>query len=86
MEACSRSRTECVKYLLEHGADIKLVLRPLNGNTAFEMACKADAVECARLLLQHGADVNSASTVKNGIGCPAFVSLAKTPLLKINIE
>ena len=52
---------ECVKLLLEHGADINI--KENYGWTALHMACRYcnedSSIECVKLLLEHGADVNA---------------------------
>jgi ankyrin repeat protein len=50
---------ECVRVLLEHGADVHAVSPTFGNVTPLHSAAAADSVEIVRLLVEHGADVNA---------------------------
>ncbi|KAF5892098.1 ankyrin repeat and SOCS box protein 18-like isoform X3, partial [Clarias magur] len=53
--AAAQGFTECLVYLLEHGAHPNL---SAGGKAALHEACTNNNTECAELLLEHGADPN----------------------------
>jgi ankyrin repeat protein len=56
MIACYRGRTECAKYLLEHGAQVN---QTSDEGSALQAACYQNNLELAKLLIQYGADLNN---------------------------
>lgn len=56
--AAAQGFTDCLMYLLEHGAQPNL---SAGGNAALHEACANGNTECAELLLEHGADPNQQS-------------------------
>jgi len=50
---------ECVRVLLEHGADVHAVSPTFGNVTPLHSAAAADSVEIVRMLVEHGADVNA---------------------------
>jgi len=61
--ACKLGNESMVKYLVEHGADIKI--RDKNNRMAFSVACESGNEHLVRYLVKLGADTNHKS--KNGI-------------------
>ena len=53
--AAAQGYSDCLQYLLEHGAHPNLVA---GGRTALHEACINSTTECAELLLAHGANAN----------------------------
>ncbi|KAG7455272.1 hypothetical protein MATL_G00254870 [Megalops atlanticus] len=56
--AAGRGFAECLKHLLQRGADVEL---SPGGTTALHEACESGQGECARLLLSYGANANAVS-------------------------
>lgn len=54
----SRGFTECLRLLLQRGADVELAP---GGITALHEACENCQPECTELLLSHGANANAVS-------------------------
>jgi ankyrin repeat protein len=50
---------ECVRLLLEHGADVHAVSPTFGNVTPLHSGAAADSLEIVRLLVEHGADVNA---------------------------
>ena len=50
---------ECVRVLLDHGADVHAVSPTFGNVTPLHSAAAADSLEIARMLVEHGADVNA---------------------------
>ncbi|XP_068163047.1 ankyrin repeat and SOCS box protein 13-like isoform X3 [Antennarius striatus] len=69
-EACLHGRAECVRLLLDAGAQAfsgilvcpQVDARNVDGSTPLCDACSVGSVECVRLLLEHGAKANPALT------------------------
>ena len=57
MRAIEEDRSETVKVLVEHGANLELTNN--KGHTAFLIACELGLLDIARLLLDKGVDVES---------------------------
>lgn len=61
MVAASNNRTDIVKYLIEHGADVNLVTTTKNkaqfsyNQNALSYACQRDLKDMQKLLIEHGA-------------------------------
>ncbi|KAI1901988.1 hypothetical protein AGOR_G00040090 [Albula goreensis] len=56
--AAGRGFTECLRHLLQRGADVEL---SPGGTTALHEACESGHGECAKLLLSYGASANAVS-------------------------
>lgn len=54
----SRGFTECLRLLLQRGADVELAP---GGITALHESCENCQPECTKLLLSHGANANAVS-------------------------
>jgi len=69
--ATSRSDSETIRYLLQHGADPNRgYSRNINfGNTPLHVAAEADNLPVVTLLVEHGVDVNS----RNGDNATALM-------------
>jgi ankyrin repeat protein len=50
---------ECVRVLLEHGADVHAVSPTFGNVTPLHSAAAADSLEIVRMLVEHAADVNA---------------------------
>jgi ankyrin repeat protein len=50
---------ECVRLLLQHGADVHAVSSTFGNVTPLHSGAAADSLEIVRLLVEHGADVNA---------------------------
>ncbi|CAL8242527.1 unnamed protein product [Merluccius merluccius] len=55
-EACIQAHPNCVRMLLEAGAQVDV--RTIQGSTPLCHACAAGSLACVKLLLKRGADVN----------------------------
>jgi ankyrin repeat protein len=53
------NQPECVRILLEHGADVHAVSPTFGNVTPLHSAAAADSLEIVRRLVEHGADVNA---------------------------
>ncbi|XP_056611541.1 ankyrin repeat and SOCS box protein 18 isoform X2 [Triplophysa dalaica] len=69
--AQKRGFTDCLQYLLEHGAHPNLIA---GGKAALHEACANSNTECVELLLEHGANTNQ--TTEEGV---TSLHLCRTP-------
>ena len=60
MDAAETNHPECVKFLIETGADVnKITLRSYGGTSALTFAARSGSYKCLDLLAAAGADVNA---------------------------
>ncbi|KAA0715797.1 Ankyrin repeat and SOCS box protein 18 [Triplophysa tibetana] len=69
--AAAQGFTDCMQYLLEHGAHPDLIA---GGKAALHEACANSNTECVELLLEHGANTNQ--TTEEGV---TSLHLCRTP-------
>jgi ankyrin repeat protein len=59
--AAGRGLTECLRILLQHGADARAQLGPVRA-TALHLAVEEGHTDCARVLIEAGAYINACNS------------------------
>ena len=72
--ACKNGSIDLCKYLIEHGADVKMETEFYDGTTLLIAACESRSIELCKYLIENGADVNIKAETESDYGTPLIVA------------